>query len=211
MAVALSVLILVNQTVGVACQFIQHTDPRLPLVYFTIDSAVLAGVAAALTLGGATGAWVQRLRLAAVVGVGLSAIVFASVIAPASPTGTWFQPHDDLAVRTATLLLHGVAPVLVTTEYVVRPTCLSGRDSVRWSYAWPLSYLLGIAVLAAVAGAAAIPYPFLRPAVSGWPTTVGAYVGLIAVVGLLGWIVGALADTCGRGRRIDDPAGVESD
>lgn len=204
-------LIVLNQTVGVACQFIQSTDPRFPLVYFTIDSAVLAGVAAALTLRGATGAWVQRLRLAAVVGVGLSAIFFAAVIAPATPTGTWFQPHDDFMVRTATLLLHGVAPVLVTAEYVLRPPRLSLRDSVAWSYPWPLLYLAGIGVLAAVGGAETIPYPFLRPAVTGWPTTVVAYMGLVAVLGLLGWSVGALADTRWCGSRIDDPTEVGSD
>ena len=65
----LAALIVVNQTVGVACQFVQQTDPRFPLAYFTVDSAVVAGIAAALALlvGEFRGAW--QLRLAAAVGV----------------------------------------------------------------------------------------------------------------------------------------------
>jgi hypothetical protein len=133
----LAVLIALNQTVGVVCQFVQDTDPRFPLWYFTIDSAVLAGVAALLALlsGGRRGGW--RLRLAGVIGVCLSAAVFATVIAPATETGTWFQPHDDPVVRTATVLLHGVAPVLVVVDYLARADAPSVRQSLAWSYVWP--------------------------------------------------------------------------
>lgn len=193
----LSVLILVNQVVGVVCQFVQSTDPRFPLLYFSVDSAVLAAVAAALTLVGRDGQWYRPIRLTAVVGVLLSAIVFAAVIAPATPTGTWFQPHDDMPVRTATLLIHGVAPILVTIEYLVRPAPLSPRASTLWGYAWPLAYLAGVGLLAGILGPEMVPYPFLRPSLTGWPTVAGAYVPLLMLVGLLGWLLGVL------GRRAD--------
>ncbi|MCV7126950.1 hypothetical protein [Mycolicibacterium vanbaalenii] len=189
----LSVLILINQTVGVVCQFVQGTDPRFPLLYFSVNSAVLAAVAAALTLIGYDGAWYRRIRLAAVVGVLMSAVVYAAVIAPATPTGSWFQPNDDLPVRMAVLLIHGVAPVLVTAEYLLRPTPLSARASTLWGYAWPLAYLAGIGILTAIVGPDTVPYPFLRPSVTGWPTVAGAYVALLALVGVLGWLVGTSA------------------
>lgn len=185
-------LILINQAVGVTCQFMQSTDPRFPLLYFTVDSAVLAGIAALLTLltGGRRGGW--RLRLAAAVGVCVSALVFATVIVPATPTGTWFQPHDDWAVRTANMLLHGVAPVLVVADYAARAEMPSVRRSLVWSYAWPLGYLAGLMILAALFGGDVIPYPFLQPAVAGWPTVAGAVVALVALVALLGVILAVL-------------------
>lgn len=181
----LAVLIVINQTVGVACQFVQHTDPRFPLAYFTVDSAVLAGVVVLLTLlvGQLRGAW--QLRLAATVGVCVSAVVFAAVIAPATETGTWFQPHDDWFVRTANLLLHGTAPALVVADYVARAETTSLRRSVSWAYVWPLTYLAGLLAVAAVFGGEMIPYPFLRPSVVGWPTVAGAVAALIALVAVV--------------------------
>lgn len=169
-----------------ACQFAQDTDPRFPLLYFTIDSAILAGVVAVLTLVGWDGFWQRRIQLTAMVGVLVSAIVFAAVIAPATPTGTWIQPHDDLAVRVATVLFHAVAPVLVTMGYLIGPQRQSLRTSLRWSYLWPLTYLGGLAVLAAVVGPGVIPYPSLRPDVMGWPTVLGA---CLAVTGLIAVLV----------------------
>ncbi|MBS1696701.1 MAG: Pr6Pr family membrane protein [Actinobacteria bacterium] len=188
----LPVLIVVNQTVGVACQFVQHTDPRFPLAYFTVDSAVLAGVIAllALLVGQFRGAW--QLRLAAAVGVCVSAVVFAAVIAPATQTGTWFQPHDDWFMRTANLLLHGTAPVLVVADYVARAEATSVRRSVSWAYVWPLTYLAGLLAVAAVFGGDTIPYPFLRPSVVGWPTATGAVIALIALVAVVSAMLSVL-------------------
>lgn len=195
----LSMLIVVNQLVGMVCQFNQGTDPRFPLLYFSVDSAVLAVVAAVLTLKGCDSVWSRRLRLAAAVGVLMSAVVFAAVIAPATPTGTWFQPHDDIPVRTATLLIHGVAPVLVTVDYLLRPTPLPPRASTLWAYAWPLAYLAGLGALAGVLGPEVVPYLFMRPSLTGWPTVLAAFVALFVLVGVLGWVLGVL----GRRSAID--------
>lgn len=196
----LAVLIVVNQTVGIACQFVQYTDPRFPLAYFTVDSAVLAGVAAllALLVGPFRGAW--QLRLAAAVGVCVSAVVFAAVIAPATETGTWFQPHDDWFVRTANLLLHGTGPVLVVADYVARAERTSVRRSVSWAFVWPLTYLAGLLAFVAVVGGDVIPYPFLRPSVVGWPTTVGAVIALIVLVAVIGAILSVLCRVVTRMR-----------
>lgn len=181
-----------TQTVAVACQFTQSTDPRFPLLYFTVDSAVLAAAVAACTLLGWHGRWSARARLTSAVGVLLSAIVFAAVIAPATETGTWFQPHDDLWVRTATVLMHGVAPMLVTVDYFLRSRPRSIRGSVVWSYSWPLAYFGALIVLALVFGPDIIPYPFLSPASMGWPTASAAIGVLTVLVGLLGAILGVI-------------------
>lgn len=56
-ASVLAVLIVVNQVVGVVCQFVQGIDPRFSLLSFSVDSAALVGVATVLTLVGCDGAW----------------------------------------------------------------------------------------------------------------------------------------------------------
>lgn len=195
---ALSVSIVVTQAVAVTCQFTQTTDPRFPLLYFTVDSAILAGAVAALTLLGMHGRCAMHTRLTATVGVLVSALVFAAVIAPATETGSWFQPHDDLPVRTATVLMHGVAPVLVTLDYVLRRNTHSIRSAVLWSYPWPLAYIGGVIVLALIFGPDMIPYPFLQPASVGWPTLAAAIAVLTVLVGLLGAILGVIDHALAR-------------
>ncbi|WP_006246341.1 Pr6Pr family membrane protein [Mycolicibacterium tusciae] len=194
----LSVSIVVIQVVAVICQFTQGTDPRFPLLYFTVDSAVLSAVVALFSLLGWQGERVMRARLTAVVGVLVSAMVFAAVIVPATETGTWFQPHDDLPVRTATVLMHAVAPILVTLDYVLRRNMHSIRIAVLWAYSWPLAYIGGLNVLALILGSDMIPYPFLQPAAVGWPTVAGAVAVLAVLVGLLGAILGVIDHAVAR-------------
>jgi hypothetical protein len=198
LTVGLPVLMVVNQTVAVVCQFVQSTDPRFLLLYFTVDSAILAGLVAVLTLAGRHGTWMWRLRLASVVGVVLSALVFAAVIAPATPTGTWFQPHDDMVVRVATVLMHGVAPIVVTVDYLMRADRRAVGASVLWSYPWPLLYLGALAALAAVVGPDVIPYPFLQPGASGWVAVVAAMAVLTVGVALVGATLSTLGRLLGR-------------
>ena len=40
---------LLTENVSVICQVVQHTDPRFPLLYFTIDSTALAAFVATAT------------------------------------------------------------------------------------------------------------------------------------------------------------------
>lgn len=106
--------IALTEAVAVLCQFLQRTDPRFPLVYFTVLSGALAGVVAlAEVLFRRRHFVIDASRVAAAVGVIVSAVIFAALIAPATPTGTWFQPWDDLWARVATALFHAVAPVLM--------------------------------------------------------------------------------------------------
>lgn len=185
-------VLLINQVCAVICQFIQHTDPRFPLWYFTVDSAILAGLAAAADLVAPRARWIRVLRHTAAVGVVLSAVIFAAVIAPASPSGTWFQGHDDLPVRVATVLFHAVAPVLVLGCCLLRPTGLRGRVAVAWAFAWPVAYVVALCTMVAVRGSDVIPYPFLAPGLVGWGIVGLAVVTLTALIAAIGGGLGAM-------------------
>lgn len=169
---------------GVICQFVQRTDPRFPLVYYTVDSAILA-TAVLLALQSPWTATAARIHGAAVTGVVFSALIYATVIAPTSPTGGWFAPHDDPWVRAATVLLHGIAPLLVVADYLgVQPPSSSTLKAAISSLWWPISYLTVMSLLA-WSGLVQMPYPFLSPSASGPVLVVCAIVGLATIsVGL---------------------------
>lgn len=187
-----AIALLINQLIAVTCQFLQHTDPRFPLWYFTVDSAILAGVVAAIDVVVPHARWIAALRHTAAVGVVVSAVIFATVIAPATPTGTWFQPHDDSLVRTATVLLHGVAPLLVVACCLLQPKPIHGRAAVGWAFAWPVTYLVGLCLMVGLHGPAVIPYPFLAPGQVGWGTVALATAALVALIAATGAALGAL-------------------
>ncbi|WP_157897596.1 Pr6Pr family membrane protein [Mycolicibacterium rutilum] len=180
----LTVGVVGTEMLGVACQFVQSTDPRFPLVYFTICSALLTGAAAAASLAWPERAAVNRLRIAGAVGVVLSALIFAVVIAPATPTGTWFQPWDDGWVRTATVLLHGVAPVLVVAELLVRPPQRGLGTWMVSAYGWAALYLAAVSIAGATTRFT-VPYPFLIPSESGWPNVVLALAAITALISVI--------------------------
>lgn len=114
-------------------------------------SGALAGVAAlAEVLFRRRHFVIDASRVATAVGVIFSAVIFAALIAPASPTGTWFQPWDDLWVRVATALFHAVAPVLIATDFVLRPPALSLPQWIAAACSLPLTYLAFLAVAASV-------------------------------------------------------------
>lgn len=185
-----SAAIVINQAIGVFCQFLQHTDRTFPLLYFTIDSAIFAGVVAVVALIRPARLLLPQLRMASAVGVLLSSLIFTSVIAPASSTGTWVQPYDDYWVRTATVLLHGVAPVLVIIDLVVNYAgrAATAASIIAWSYLWPMAYLVCLIALVST-GVATIPYPFLNPAQMGWRTVLGSLAGLCALILTIAWIL----------------------
>nr|MDT0524906.1 hypothetical protein [Streptomyces sp. DSM 41633] len=136
-------------------------------MYFTVCSGLLAGIVAIVELPDRHARRLGACRVAAAVGVVLSAVIFAVVIAPATPTGTWFQPWDDAWVRTATVLFHGVAPVLVITNLILRQSGLPLWGWLVAAYSWPLLYLAVIGAAAGTRGVR-IPYPFLSPSLMGW-------------------------------------------
>jgi hypothetical protein len=176
-------------TAGVVAQCVQRTDPVFPLWYFTIDSAILA--AGVLAWEAVRGTVPHRLRGAAAVAVLFSALIYAAVIAP----GGWFHTGDDGWSRVATVLLHGVAPLLVVGDFLRRryPGATLVADAVVFLW-WPLAYLGAMAALIAL-GVATMPYDFLKPSVVG---TAGLVAVIAALAGLT-VLLGIAIITAGRG------------
>lgn len=174
--------------VGVVAQFIQATDPTFPLLYFTVCSALFAAITLVVAQIRPSSTALDSARGAAAVAVVLSGLIFATVLAPVNNGGPWFAPHDDMWVRTATLLMHGIAPVLVVTDVLLHPLRTSSstwRTAVVWCL-WPAAWAL-VALPLDVTGVAATPYVFLRIRDAGDVLPVlGAIVGLFGIVALLG-------------------------
>lgn len=180
---SLSTAIVAIEFIATFCQFMQQTDPRFPFVYFTVSSGFFAGVVAAVELSRWSPRGLPYCRVSAAVGVILSALIFIAIIAPATPTGTWFQPWDDAWVRIATMLFHGLAPVLVLARLVVSPYLGRIRSWLAAAYAWPVLYLI-VTALGSSLKHWRIPYPFLSPTQIGWHTVlfgIAAMTVLIAV------------------------------
>lgn len=184
---------------GVLCQFLQHTDQRQPMSYFTVWSAILAAIVLTIEATRPSTAHEARqvpracvwatIHGSAVVGCAVSGLVFATVIAPSTPTGTWFQPWDDYWVRAANVLMHGLGPSLAVLAYGLTP--LPGWQSRRpWRAAavwcwWPVTYLSVMGVFTAV-GVTSIPYPFLDPSSSPLPLVGGALMAVSVVFLVVG-------------------------
>lgn len=179
---------LVTLTSAVMLQFLQHTDPTFPLLYFTVDSAALMVWVLAIGLTRPRSSTVDVARGAATVGVVLSGLIYATVIAPNSATGTWFAPWDDMAVRTSTVLMHGIGPFLAVADFLTHDyPSASKRKTIAWWCAWPLAYVVTITGLAAV-GVGHVPYTFLSPQTGGGARGVAAAMAVLtAIVALISY------------------------
>lgn len=199
----------VTLTVGVISQFTQQTDPTPPLLYFTVDSALLAMTVLVWRLirGPESGTWGDRIRGSAVVGVMLSSLVYATVIAPSGPSGTWFGADDDAWARTATILLHGGAPVLMTAEFLLSPCELTvSLREATFLAGWPAAYLTVVGTLS-WSGAATMPYPFLRPSQFGTAGVTAAIATLYTITITLGAALLAAHRAVRRCHRAYRPSG----
>ena len=188
-------------TAGVVCQFVQHTDPTPPLAYFTVWSAIFGALVLALAAFSAP-SLPAAIRGAATVGCVVSGLIFAAVITPATPTGTWTQPGDDGWVRTANVMLHGIGPVLIAAEFaitpirVTRPWCQAGLGCI-----WPAVYIVAAFSLQA-ADVTPVPYPFLNPSRSAPEMVAVAVVGLVGVFLVTGRILVAVNSLACRQMRV---------
>ena len=173
---------------GVLCQFVQGTDPTFPLLYFTVCSAVLAVVVLGLAALRPETVVLDWWRGAVTVAVVLSGLIFATVLAPVNNGGPWFAPHDDVWIRTANVLLHGVGPVLAVADFFLHPLRTRAgtwRLALSWCL-WPATWAL-VALPLDVAGVAETPYLFLQVRDAGdVPAVLGAVIALFVLVSALG-------------------------
>jgi len=153
---------------GLAAQSIQTEDPRPPIVYFTVWSAVLVAASSSV-LASRPSELFAEVNRAAQPGALLSGLVFWTVLAPTNGIG------HQAATMVANLALHAVLPIAVVIRILtvapVRPS-----TARRWVTLWfPAAYLGG--VLAAEARGMRAPYTFLEPdwpALPVWAVTIGA-------------------------------------
>lgn len=174
---------------AVVFQFLQSTDPTFPTLYFTVDSAILMAVVLAASLARRSPS-LDVVRGAATIGVIVSGLIYAAVIAPNSTNGTWFAPWDDTMVRTSTVLLHGIGPFLAIADFLTHdyPAASTHKTIALWC-TWPLAYIVAITSLAAV-GIGHVPYVFLNPQTGGGALGVaGAMTAMMAIVALLSYML----------------------
>ena len=170
------------------------TNPEVPagtrvlhfFSYFTIQSNVfvLASViplARALDHDGRT--W-RVIRLDALLGITITGLVYALVLAPTSnPVGIAWWTNAGL---------HYVAPVLTLAAWLVfgpRPR-IDGR-TVRAAFVWPLAWIGYILVLGAVSGW--YPYSFMNVDEKGYATAL-RNMGLVIVLAVVLVLVFAALD-----------------
>ncbi len=184
-----AVTVLVGLT-GVVSQAVQHTDPTFFLAYFTVDSVLLLALVLTVGLVRPLGGVLSAVRGAAVVGVLVSGLVYATVIVPTSSAGSWLLPSDPWS-SAATLLMHGVTPVLAVLDDLThqhQEATPRGWVWVSRSVLWPFAYLVVVGGLALV-GVGRVPYSFLQPATMGWGTVILATPAIVILTIVLAWAV----------------------
>jgi hypothetical protein len=109
--------------------------------YFTIESNILVFVTAALVAAGAAhGGRFVLLHLDALLGITVTGIVFATILAP-----------DGADVGTASVLLHYVAPPLALLAWLLLgPWGARSRALIPPALVWPLGYLAWVLVFGAI-------------------------------------------------------------
>ncbi|MDX2863233.1 Pr6Pr family membrane protein, partial [Streptomyces scabiei] len=121
-------------------------------------------------------------------------------IGACGPAGTGFGAQDGVVPGAANVLVHAVAPVWVVAEFLTRPyTPAPTLREAALLTCWPALYLVVVGGLAG-AGAATMPYDFLRPSQLGRPAVAVAVVVLYALaLGLASALL--MARTHVQGRR----------
>jgi hypothetical protein len=109
--------------------------------YFTIESNILVLLAAAtLAAGAAQGVRFVLLHLDALLGITVTGIIFATILAP-----------DGADVGTASVLLHYVAPPLAVLSWLLLgPWAARSRALIPPALLWPLAYLVWVLIWGAI-------------------------------------------------------------
>ena len=141
------------------------------VLYFTIQSNALVALSSALLARDPSRdspGW-RVLRLAALVGISITAVVHFVLLRPLLD----LEGLDLLADA----LLHRIVPVLAVVAWLVwGPRPRVDRRSIGLALLWPVSWLALIFVVRALTGW--VPYPFLDPAEDGWGAVVVSCLGV---------------------------------
>jgi len=141
------------------------------VLYFTVQSNALVALSAATLARDPSrdGPGWRALRLAAVVGITITAVVHFVLLRP-------LLELDGLD-QLADTLLHKIVPVLAVVAWLVwGPRPRVDLRSIGLALVWPVSWLALIFVVRALTGW--VPYPFLDADEEGWGAVVAACVGI---------------------------------
>ena len=141
------------------------------VLYFTVQSNALVALSAATLARDPSrdGPGWRALRLAAVVGITITAVVHFVLLRP-------LLELDGLD-QLADTLLHKIVPVLAVVAWLVwGPRPRVDLRSIGLALVWPVSWLALIFVVRALTGW--VPYPFLDADEEGWSAVVAACVGI---------------------------------
>jgi hypothetical protein len=118
--------------------------------YFTIESNILVFVSAALIAAGAAhGVRFVLVHLDALLGITVTGIIFATILAP-----------DGADVGTASVLLHYVSPPLAVLAWLLLgPWGARSRSLIPPALVWPIAYLAWVIVWGAITDW--YPYKFI--------------------------------------------------
>jgi hypothetical protein len=141
------------------------------VLYFTVQSNALVALSAATLARDPSrdGPGWRGLRLAAVVGITITAVVHFVLLRP-------LLELDGLDLLADTLL-HKIVPVLAVGAWLIwgpRPR-IDGR-AIGLALLWPFAWLALTFVVRGLTGW--VPYPFLDPDEDGWGAVVVACVGI---------------------------------
>ncbi|WP_170304537.1 Pr6Pr family membrane protein [Microlunatus speluncae] len=130
--------------------------------YFTIQSNILVLVVSILLAlrPGRDGAFWRTVRLDALLGIVITGIVYATILAPLA--------HFEGTALLATVLLHYVSPWLFLACWLlVGPRPRIGWITVAAAFAWPAAWIAYTLIHGAISGW--YPYPFLNVTQLGFP------------------------------------------
>jgi hypothetical protein len=145
------------------------------LSFFTIQSNILCGVAAAqlaVRPDRDGPAW-RPFRVAALCGIAVTGIVYSAVLADIH------QPHGAMET-TVNVIVHYVVPIMTVHGWLL----FGPRPRLDWGVClraagWPLAWLAVILVSAEVTDW--YPYPFLDHARHGWGHVIGVCAGIVVL------------------------------
>ena len=206
--IALTALIVLGVAIGVTINIVE-LGPVLPLTAFTVQSNLLAGILALVTLLRTVGHRDDAPTVYMMFkGMALSGVLLTFVIYNAVLRATIAQTFTP-AGRLANELLHVAVPLLVFVEFLV----FEPHPSVRWWHplswaAFPWYYVAFTAVYTGLGGVYTspvgterFPYFFLDYITYGLPT-VGLWV-LLITIGFIatGYLLAGLDSLLGRFHR----------
>lgn len=144
--------------------------------FFTVQSNVLCGIVAVQLARDPDrdGRWWRGLRLAALVGITVTGVVYSTVLARIHEPKGWEQTLNNV-------IFHYAVPVAVVAGWLLfGPRPRIDRRSVVLTAAWPVAWLAYTLVHGELSGW--YPYPFMDASTSGYGRVLVNALGVLLVL-----------------------------